>query len=176
MSIPARLKNYMDLHHLSYSLINHPLTQQGSKAMSHKTTHKKAGTGKFWIEGDLKAFALKNEFFRRVVFTGTHSQLVLMNIPKGERSESGYLDADRIIFIVRGKGKSVLDGRKRDIVRHDVVFVPEGSRHSLVNPTTHDLKVVVVYAPPVFADGKIHATLEDVLAEKESSYRHAWEQ
>jgi hypothetical protein len=28
---------------------------------------------------------------------------------------------------------------------------------------------------PVFADGKVHATLEDVLAEKESSYRHAWE-
>jgi hypothetical protein len=86
--------------------------------MSHKTKRKKAGMGKFWFEGDLKAFALKNEFFRRVVFTGTHSQLVLMNIPKGEQSESAHLDADRIIFVARGKGKSILDGRKRDIVKH----------------------------------------------------------
>ena len=140
--------------------------------MANRT--KKAGT--FWFEGDLKAFALKNEFFRRVIFTGKHSQLAVMNIPKGKQSESERQDADRIVFIVQGKGKSILNGRKRDVAKHDVIFVPEGKVHSLANPFTHDLKVIVVYSPPVFPDGKIHETWKDVLSDKEAAYEHAWEQ
>jgi hypothetical protein len=44
--------------------------------------------GSFWFEGDIKSITLKNSFFRRVIYTGPHSQLALMSIdPDGETGQ-----------------------------------------------------------------------------------------
>jgi mannose-6-phosphate isomerase-like protein (cupin superfamily) len=80
--------------------------------------------GPIQMEVKLKQYALKNELYRKVVFTGSHSQLVAMNILNGEETEKESHHADTIVFVVKGKGKSVLEGRSRDIVKHDLVFVP----------------------------------------------------
>lgn len=144
--------------------------------MAQKTKKKKRTGGSFWFEGDIKQYALKNEFYRKVVFTGSHSQLVLMNIGIGEETETESQHADTIVFIVKGKGKSVLDGRNRDIVKHDLVFVPTGMVHSLLNSGPRDLRAIVVYSPPVFAEGEIQKTRDELSPEKTKELERAWEQ
>lgn len=136
---------------------------------------KKSG-GSFCFEGDIKQYALENEFYRRVVFTGSHSQLVVMNIRKGEQTETESQDADTIVFIVKGKGKSILERRSRDIGKHDLVLVPKGKVHSLLNSAHRSLKVIAVCAPPVFAEGEIQNTRDELSPEKKRALERAWEQ
>lgn len=136
----------------------------------------KKSSGSFWFEGDIKHSALENQFYRKVVFTGSHSQLVVMNISKGDRTEEEPQDADTIVFIIKGKGKSVLEGRSRDVGKHDLVFVPSGRIHSLLNSKQHDLKIIAVYSPPVFADGEIQKTRDELSREKTLELERAWEQ
>jgi len=142
--------------------------------MTHKT-NKKSG-GSFWFEGDIKQYALENQFYRKVVFTGSYSQLVVMNISKGEETEVERKDADALVFVTKGKGKSVLEGRSRDVVKHDLIFVPTGKQHTLRNPAHRDLKVIVVYSPPVFAEGEIQKTRDVLSPEKEEQLERAWAQ
>ena len=142
--------------------------------MAHKKSKKSAAT--FWFEGDIKKFALENELYRRVVFTGSHSQLVVMNISKGERTEEERKDADALVFITKGKGKSVLEDRSRDVGKHDLLFVPAGKVHSLLNSSHRDLKAIIVYSPPVFAEGEIQKTRDELSPEKKLALERAWEQ
>ena len=142
--------------------------------MAHKRDKRSAGS--FWFEGDIKKFALENEPYRKVVFTGSNSQLVVMNISKGEETEKERKDADAMVFIIKGQGKSVLGGRSHDVAKHDLVFVPAGRTHSLVNSGHRALKVIVVYSPPVFAEGEIQKTRGELSREKERALERAWEQ
>ena len=130
-----------------------------------------------WFEGDIKRIAIKNSFFRRVVYTGPHSQLALMSISAGDQTgEDKMEESDKILFIVKGKARSVLNGRRRDAAKHDVVFVPAGNRHNLVNSGRRDLKLIVVYSPPVYKDGTIHERSTDALVARNKQFEHAWEQ
>jgi len=142
--------------------------------MAHKMSKKSAAS--FWFEGDIKQCALGNELYRRVVFTGSHSQLVVMNISKGEKTEEEPKDADAFVFITKGKGKSVLENRSRDVGKHDLVFVPAGKVHSLLNSSHRGLKAIVVYSPPVFAEGEIQKTRDELSPEKKLALERAWEQ
>lgn len=142
--------------------------------MARKKTKKSSSS--FWFEGDMKQCALENQFYRKVVFTGSHSQLVVMSILKGEKTEKEPQDADTIVFIIKGKGKSVLEGRSRDVGKHDLVFVPASKTHSLLNVGHHDLKAIVVYSPPVFADSETQKTRDEVSSEKKLALERAWEQ
>jgi mannose-6-phosphate isomerase-like protein (cupin superfamily) len=142
--------------------------------MAHQRDRKSAGS--FWFEGDIKKFALGNELYRKVVFTGSNSQLVVMNISKGEETEKEPMDADAMVFIIKGKGKSVLGERSHDVAKHDLIFVPTGRIHSLVNSGHRALKLIVVYSPPVFAEGEIQKTRDELSHEKELALERAWEQ
>ena len=143
--------------------------------MSHKRAKKHPSV--FWFEGDIKKIVTENMFFRRAVYTGEYSQLMLMSIPKhresGEEKQEG---ADKILFIVKGRGKSTLNGRVREIRKHDVIFVPAGNLHNLANAGDADLKLFVVYSPPLYADGMIYKTPEDAMAGAAKQWEHAWEQ
>ena len=114
---------------------------------------------------NIKKAAKRTEAFRRVLSTGKKSQLVLMAIPEGEDIGAEVHPAtDQIFFIVDGKGKAVVNGKTFKIGENDVVFVPAGARHNLVNEGDEPLKLFTVYSPPEHADGTVHATKEDALA------------
>lgn len=49
---------------------------------------------------------------------------------------------------------------------NDVVFVPAGSRHNLINTGLQDLRLFTVYAPPEHKDGTIHHRKADALADE----------
>jgi mannose-6-phosphate isomerase-like protein (cupin superfamily) len=100
-----------------------------------------------------------NENFRRVLFTGTHSQLVVMTIPSGgEIGAETHKYTEQTLFFLSGTGEGELDGDKFEIVSGDVVIVVPGTKHNFRNTGTEALKVYTVYAPPNHIDGRVHTT------------------
>lgn len=117
---------------------------------------------------NIKELTKENKNFRHVIYTGLHSQLVLMSLLAGEDiGEEVHETSDQIIFIVDGDGETVLDGETTHIQKKSVVFVPAGIRHNIINKGDEDMKLYTVYAPSIHADGTIHPTKEDAANELE---------
>lgn len=116
---------------------------------------------------DIKKMAKRGSDFRRVIATGKRSQLVLMSIPPGEDIGSEvHPDTDQILFVFDGEGRVIVNGQASDVEKHDVVFVPAGTEHNLVNTEDdEDLKIATIYSPPEYADGTVHRSKADAMAE-----------
>ncbi len=113
---------------------------------------------------DIKKLTKENTNFRTVLYTGKNSQIVAMNIPIGEDIGAEiHPSTDQILFIVDGKGEAILEGERRNIGKHDAVFVPAGTIHNFKNTGNEDLKLYTVYAPPEHPDGTIHVTKADAI-------------
>jgi mannose-6-phosphate isomerase-like protein (cupin superfamily) len=115
---------------------------------------------------DVKKMAKRTSDFRRVIATGERSQLVLMSIPPGEDIGSEvHTDTDQILFVIDGEGQAVVRGKAKDVEENDVVFVPAGTEHNLINTEDdEDLKVLTVYSPPEYAEGTVHRSKADAIA------------
>jgi mannose-6-phosphate isomerase-like protein (cupin superfamily) len=99
--------------------------------------------------------------FRRVLWTGEHSQLVIMTIPPdGEIGEEIH-EVDQILTFVSGVGEALVSGEKRNVAAGDLVVVPAGRKHNFVNTGPNPLVLYTVYAPAEHADGAIHRTKEE---------------
>ena len=110
--------------------------------------------------------ALDNSDFRRVLFTGPNVQLVLMALRPGEdiglETRAGH---DQFIRVEAGKGVVRLNGTERLIEAGSAIVIPSGVEHNLVN-TSKDvpLRLYTLYSPPEHADGVVHHTKEDAMA------------
>ncbi|MGI5837291.1 MAG: cupin domain-containing protein [Chloroflexota bacterium] len=114
--------------------------------------------------------ALENSFFRQVLFTGPHSQLVVMSIvPGGDIGMETHDDVDQFIRVEAGSGMAILDGEVRDLVDGSAVVIPAGTEHNIVNSSkTEPLKLYTIYSPPEHPDGTVHKTKAEAMAyEKE---------
>jgi mannose-6-phosphate isomerase-like protein (cupin superfamily) len=117
---------------------------------------------------DILARAKRNPFFREVVSTGPHAQVVVMSIPPaGEIGEEVHDDVDQVLVFVDGEGMAVLEGARNPVSPGHLVHVPAGMRHNFVNEGSVDLKLYTVYAPPQHAPGTIHRTKADADADEE---------
>ena len=120
---------------------------------------------------DILARAKANGWFRDVVATGPHSQVVVMSIPTGgEIGEEVHDHVDQVLVCVDGEGIAVLDGDRSNVHPGHLVHVPAGVRHNLVNAGPVALKLYTVYAPPQHAVGTIHRTRAE--AEASEGRRH----
>lgn len=116
---------------------------------------------------DILALAMRNTFFRQVLSTGPHAQVVVMSIPPaGEIGEEVHTDVDQILVFVAGEGAAILDGERSLVSPGRLVHVPAGTRHNFVNTGPIDLKLYTVYAPPEHAPGTIHRTKAEADAEE----------
>jgi len=107
--------------------------------------------------------------FRRVLWTGEHTQLVIMTIPPGgEIGEEVHEDTDQILTFVSGTGEAMVSGEKRKVAQGDLVVVPAGRKHNFVNTGENPLILYTVYGPPEHADGAVHATKEEADALEEA--------
>ncbi len=107
--------------------------------------------------------------FRRVLWTGQHSQLVIMTIPvDGEIGEETHEDTDQILTFVSGTGEAVVSGQTKQVAQGDLVVVPAGKKHNFRNTGPNPLVLYTVYGPPEHADGAVHATKEESDAAEES--------
>ena len=119
------------------------------------------------VENVLKT-ALEGTDFRRVMFTGKKSQLVVMSIPPGgEVGEETHDNVEQTLYFAAGTAEGMLDGKTFAISPGDVVVVTPGTRHNFTNTGSEDVKIVTVYAPPNHIDGRVHATKADADADEE---------
>lgn len=103
-----------------------------------------------------------NEYFRKVLFTGKKSQLVVMAIqPGGEIGEEIHEHVEQTLFFLHGDGKAVLNGETSSVHEGDVVVVTPGTKHNFLNTGTSVMKIYTIYAPANHIDGRIHKTKED---------------
>ncbi len=109
--------------------------------------------------GNILAQAQENDYFRRVVFTGPNSQLVVMSIPPGgEVGEETHTYTEQTLFFISGTGTGYLNDKPFPIGPGDVVVVTAGTKHNFKNTGAEALKLYTVYAPPNHIDGRIHRT------------------
>ncbi len=108
----------------------------------------------------------ENDNFRRVLFTGKKSQLVVMSIPPdGEIGQETHKFTEQTLFFLSGIGEAIIDDKKFPIGEGDVYVVSPGTKHNFRNTGTEDLKVYTVYAPPNHIDGRVHHTKADADAD-----------
>ena len=109
-----------------------------------------------------------NTNFRKVLFTGPRSQLVVMEIPAGgEIGEETHEHVEQTLFFLSGTGRAVINGEEKPIGPGDVAVVTPGTRHNFINAGDEPLKVYTVYAPPNHIDGRVHKTKADADADQE---------
>jgi mannose-6-phosphate isomerase-like protein (cupin superfamily) len=110
---------------------------------------------------------LKNRNFRKVIYTGKNSQLVLMSLkPKEEIGLETHPENDQFLRFEGGTGRVVVDDSKYTVKDGDAVVIPAGAKHNVVNTSaTEELKIYTIYSPPHHKDGTIHKTKEQ--AEKD---------
>jgi mannose-6-phosphate isomerase-like protein (cupin superfamily) len=107
---------------------------------------------------------LENNDFRRVVFTGKNSQLVLMTIQPGDEiGQEVHDEHDQFFRIEAGTAKFIVDNET--FIGEDgfAVVVPAGVQHNVINSGVDELKLYTIYSPPEHADGTVHKTKLDAL-------------
>ena len=112
--------------------------------------------------GDIEDQTETNRDFRRVLFTGSQLQLVVMALQPGEElGQEIHPATDQFFRVEEGKGKIWMDGTETAIESDMAIVVPAGVRHNIKNTGHKPLKLYTLYAPPQHADGTIHHTKAD---------------
>lgn len=102
----------------------------------------------------------ENANFRKVLYTGKHSQLVLMTLkPNEEIGEEIHAENDQFFRFEMGQGKCIIDGNEYEVKDGDVVIVPAGAKHNIINTSSsQDLKLYTIYSPAHHKDGIVRQT------------------
>lgn len=113
--------------------------------------------------------SVENVNFRKVLYTGEHSQLVLMSLlPNEEIGLEIHTENDQFFRIEKGEGKCIIDGNEYKLADGDAVVVPSGAKHNIINTSaTEPLKLYTIYSPPHHKDGIVRATKHDAETIKE---------
>lgn len=104
---------------------------------------------------------LDNSYFRRVLFTGKHAQLVVMCLQPGEEiGKEVHPGVDQFFRVEQGEAKFVFNEKEERLVRDaEAVIVPAGTHHNVINvSSTTPLKLYTIYSPPNHPDGTVHET------------------
>ena len=107
---------------------------------------------------DIDKKTLENTNFRKVLFTGSHSQLVVMSLEPGDEIGMETHDGiDQFIRVEAGRGKSVLNGEEHELHDGSAVVIPSGTEHNIINVSDIEpLKLYSIYSPPEHPDGTIN--------------------
>jgi len=118
---------------------------------------------------DIEKETKKNTDFRRVLYTGKHSQLVLMSIKPGEEiGEETHEDVDQFFRFEEGEGKVIIDGVEHRVKDGNGVIVPAGAKHNVINTSKLvNLKLYTIYSPPEHQDGVVRHTKKEAMASEE---------
>jgi mannose-6-phosphate isomerase-like protein (cupin superfamily) len=123
--------------------------------------------------GSIEELTLKNDYFRQVLFTAKHCQLVVMCLQPGEEiGNEVHANVDQFFRIEKGDAKFVLNGSEEHMAHGtDAVVVPAGIFHNVINTSkSQQLKLYTVYSPPNHPDGTIHKTKAEAEAAEKAAH------
>lgn len=111
---------------------------------------------------------IQNTNFRLALWTGSYLQLTLMSINKGEDvGLEVHNNLDQFIRVEEGCGLAIMGDSpddmyfERRVCDDDVILIPAGKWHNLINIGCTPLKLYSIYAPPEHPHGTVHKTKED---------------
>ena len=119
--------------------------------------------------GNIEKDTVKNSDFRKVLYTGKYSQLVLMSLKPGEEiGEETHDDVDQFFRFEAGEGAVVIDGVKHAVRDGCASIVPSGAKHNVINTSKKlDLKLYTIYSPPEHQDKVVRHTKAEAMAQEE---------
>jgi len=88
--------------------------------------------------GPIEKQSLANDYFRQVLFTGKHAQLVVMCLKPGEEiGNEAHPNVDQFFRIEQGEATFVFNGKEKHPVKNgDAVIVPAGTHHNVINSSS----------------------------------------
>ena len=116
---------------------------------------------------DIESLAIRNDDFRRVLYTAKNCQLVLMALKPKEEIGAEVHKLDQFFRIEDGAGEIILDGVRTSVRAGFAIVVPAGANHNIINTGSIPLKLYTLYAPPNHRDGVVHHTRTDAEADTE---------
>jgi len=118
------------------------------------------------FNANIEKETLANANFRKVLYTGKHSQLVLMSLkPKEDIGMEVHPDNDQFFRFEKGQGKCIIDDNEYALTDGSVIVVPAGANHNIINTSeTEDLKLYTIYSPAHHQDGVLRATKQEAEA------------
>ncbi|KXX76028.1 Uncharacterized protein YrkC [Madurella mycetomatis] len=105
--------------------------------------------------------------FRRVLWTGLYSQVVLMTIPVGGDIGEEIHTVDQILTFTSGHGLAQVAGREQEVKAGDMVIVPAGTKHQFLNKGPTPLILYTVYSPAEHKPTTVHKSKEEGEREEE---------
>ena len=124
--------------------------------------------------GPIERETLKNTYFRRVLFTGKHAQLVVMCLQPGEEiGKEVHPNVDQFFRIEQGEARFVFNEKEEHRVRDAyAIVVPAGTHHNVINTSkTMPLKLYTIYSPPNHPDATVHKTKREAEAAEAAEHR-----
>ena len=116
---------------------------------------------------DIESIAVKNEDFRRVLYTAKNCQLVVMALKPREEIGAEVHTLDQFFRVEEGSGEAILDGVRTEIQAGFAIIVPAGANHNIINTGSAPLKLYTLYSPPNHRDGVVHHTRGEAEADNE---------
>jgi mannose-6-phosphate isomerase-like protein (cupin superfamily) len=118
------------------------------------------------FKDNIEKLTLDNNNFRKVLYTSTHSQLVLMSLkPSEDIGMEVHEDNDQFFRFEAGQGRVIIDGNEYEVKDGDAVIVPAGAEHNVINLSEAEaLKLYTIYSPAHHKDGIVRSTKEDAVA------------
>ena len=117
---------------------------------------------------NIEDLTVKNDEFRRVIYTAKNCQLVVMALkPKEEIGAEVHKKVDQFFRVEEGSGEAVLDSVRTAIRAGFAIVVPAGMNHNIINTGSVPLKLYTIYSPPNHRDGVVHPTRADAEADNE---------
>jgi mannose-6-phosphate isomerase-like protein (cupin superfamily) len=118
------------------------------------------------FRGNIEKDTLENSKFRKVLYTGKHSQLVLMSLrPKEEIGMETHPENDQFFRFEEGEGKVIIDGNVYDVGDGVAVVVLAGAKHNIINASdSKELKLYTIYSPAHHKDGIVRETKKEAEA------------
>ncbi|MBI5037957.1 MAG: cupin domain-containing protein [Candidatus Kerfeldbacteria bacterium] len=121
------------------------------------------------FHSNIEQQTLANKKFRQVLYTGKHSQLVLMCLqPQEEIGMEVHMDNDQFFRFESGDGKVLIDTHEYLVTDGSAIIVPAGAQHNVMNVSSDKpLQMYTLYAPAHHRDGVAHDTKKAAVADDE---------
>jgi len=118
---------------------------------------------------DIEKDTLENSKFRKVLYTGKHSQLVLMSLrPKEDIGMETHPENDQFFRFEAGEGRVIIDGNVYEVSDGVAIIVPAGAKHNVINMSdSKELKLYTIYSPSHHKDGIVRETKKEAEANDE---------
>ncbi len=116
---------------------------------------------------NIEKLTTENISFRKVLYTGEQSQLVLMSLIPGEEIGSEiHSDNDQFFRFESGSGDVRINDIDYSVTDGDAVIVPKGATHNVINTGKVALKFYTIYSPAHHKDGIERVTKEEALSQE----------